>query len=46
MKLIEKQKVIELRKRGMTLSEIQKLVSVSKGTISLWMRDIILTKAN
>lgn len=44
MKLVEKQKVIELRKKGMTLSEIQKLVPASKSTISLWMRGIVLSK--
>ncbi len=44
MKLAEKQKVIELRKKGMTLSEIQKLVPASKSSISLWMRGIILSK--
>ncbi len=44
MKLAEKQKVIELRKKGMTLSEIQKLVPAAKSTISLWVRDIVLSK--
>ena len=43
MKLIEKQKVIALRKEGHTLSEIQKLVSASKSTISLWMQEVSLS---
>ena len=43
MKALEKQKVIEFRKAGMTLGEIQKLVPVSKSTISLWMQGIKLS---
>ena len=43
MKLNEKIKAIRLRKLGKSYSEIRKKVKVSKGTLSLWLRDIKLT---
>jgi len=43
MKLKEKIKAIRLRKLGKSYSEIRKKVKVSKGTLSLWLRDIELT---
>jgi len=43
MKLKEKIKAIRLRKSGKSYSEIRKQVKVSKGTLSLWLRDIKLT---
>jgi len=43
MKLDEKIKAIRLRKLGKSYSEIRKQVKVSKGTLSLWLRDIKLT---
>lgn len=43
-KLEEKAKVIELRKTGLSYSQIQKIVNVSKSTLSLWCRDIELSK--
>jgi len=42
-KLIEKRKVVELRKQGKSYSEIRKIVKVSKASLSLWLKDIILT---
>lgn len=42
MKLNEKLKAINLRKRGMTYSKILKNVKVSKSTLSFWLRDIAL----
>ncbi len=43
MKLKEKIKAIELRKKGKSYSEILKQISVSKATLSIWLRDIKLT---
>lgn len=43
-KLKEKAKVIELRKTGLSYSQIQKIVHVSKSTLSVWCRDIQLNK--
>ena len=45
MKLKEKFKVIKLRKVGKSYGEILKEVNVSKGTLSVWFRDIKLTEA-
>lgn len=42
-KPLEKRKVIELRKTGKSYSEIKKLINVSKSSLSLWLRDVILT---
>jgi len=38
-----KLKAIELRKTGLSYSEIRKIVKVSKSTISIWLKDIELT---
>jgi len=43
MKLDEKDKALRLRKQGKSYSEICKKINVSKGTLSLWLRDIGLT---
>ena len=43
MKLKKKIRAINLRKLGKSYSEIRKKVKVSKGTLSLWLRDIKLT---
>ena len=45
MKLMEKITAIGLRKLGKSYSEIRKQVKVSKGTLSLWLRNIKLTPA-
>jgi len=45
MKLKEKIKAIRLRKLGKSYSEIRKQVKVSKGTLSLWLRNTKLTPA-
>ncbi len=42
-KLKEKQKAIELRKKGFSYSEILKEVSVAKSTLSLWLKDVGLS---
>jgi len=42
-KLLEKRRVIELRKKGKSYSEIKKIINVSKSSLSLWLKDIILT---
>lgn len=38
------EKAILLRKKGLSYSEIKLRVPVSRSTISLWLRDIVLTK--
>jgi len=43
MKLKEKIRAIKLRKLGKSYGEIRKQARVSKGTLSLWLRDIKLT---
>ena len=43
MKLKEKFKAIALRESGKSYSDILKTINVSKGTLSLWLRDIELT---
>ncbi|PJA55155.1 hypothetical protein CO165_05080 [Candidatus Roizmanbacteria bacterium CG_4_9_14_3_um_filter_33_18] len=37
-KINERRKVVELRKKGQTYSEIRKIVKVSKSTLSLWLK--------
>jgi transcriptional regulator with XRE-family HTH domain len=44
MKYKEKIKAIKLRKRGLSYKAILKKVSVSKSTLSIWLREIELTK--
>lgn len=39
-----KQKVLELRKQGMSYSQIRQELKVSKGSLSLWLRDYPLSK--
>jgi len=43
MKLKEKIKAKKLRRLGKSYSEIHKQIKVSKSTLSLWLRDIVLT---
>ena len=43
-KLKEKEKAIELRKRGNSYSEILREVPVAKSTLSLWLRSVGLSK--
>jgi len=43
MQLKEKIRAIELRKMGKSYGAILKKVDVSKGTLSVWLRDIKLT---
>lgn len=42
-KIEEKNKALELRKRGLSYSEIRKKIFVSKDTLSRWCRDVILS---
>jgi hypothetical protein len=42
-RLIEKNKAIELRKKGYSYSDIQKNISVSRGLLSYWFKDLVLT---
>lgn len=44
MKLIEKQKAIVLRQKGMSIKEIAHSLDVSKASVSVWVRDIVLNK--
>jgi len=42
-KIEEKALALKLRRRGLSYSEIQKLVKVSKDTLSRWCREVILS---
>jgi transposase-like protein len=44
MKRDEKVNAIELRKQGTSINDIAKQLSVSKGSVSLWVRDVELSK--
>ncbi len=41
---VEKNKAILLRKSGKTYSEILKVVPVAKSTLSIWLREVGLSK--
>lgn len=43
-KVKDRRKAIELRKKGLSYSEIRKQVKVSKSSLSLWLRSVGLTK--
>ncbi len=45
MKLIEKEKARSLRKKGYSINQIVKEMGFSKASVSIWVRDIRLTKA-
>lgn len=44
MKLGVREEVIKLRKKGFSYSEIRQFIHVSKSSLSLWLKDIILTE--
>jgi hypothetical protein len=44
MKVVEKEKARVLRKKGFSINQIVKETNFSKASISLWVRDIVLTK--
>lgn len=43
-KVLEREKAIKLRRRGLSYSEILKIVPVAKSTLSLWLRSVGLSK--
>lgn len=43
MKSIEKDKARALRKDGFSMRDIAKIIGVSKASVSLWVRDVMLT---
>ena len=43
VKVVEKQKAVELRREGATYSEILKEICVSKSTLSLWLKEVGLS---
>jgi len=45
MKLAQKEKAIELRKKGHSLKEISEVLGVAKSSVSTWVRDVALSKA-
>jgi hypothetical protein len=45
MKIIEKNKARMLRKKGYSINQIIKEAGFTKSSVSLWVRDIVLTKA-
>lgn len=42
-KIVLKRKVISLRKEGKSYGDIRKILKVSKGSLSLWLKDVLLT---
>jgi len=44
MKIIEKEKARALRKKGYSINQIVKETDLSKASVSIWVRDIVLTK--
>ncbi len=45
MKLAQKEKAIELRKEGRSLKEISEILDVAKSSVSMWVRNVALSKA-
>ncbi len=45
MKLLEKEKARILRKKGYSINQIVKEAGFTKASVSVWVRDIVLTKA-
>ena len=45
MKLQQKIEAIKLRRQGKSYKEIRQKITVSKGTLSLWLKDVELTEA-
>ncbi|MBI3888282.1 hypothetical protein HY311_00625 [Candidatus Nomurabacteria bacterium] len=45
MKLVEKEEARALRKKGYSMNQIVEKTSFTKSSVSLWVRDIVLTKA-
>ena len=43
MRTLEKQQAVSLRSQGLSYREIQKVLSVSRGSLSRWLQDIELT---
>lgn len=43
MKIVERESARALRKRGHTINHITRQLGVSKSSVSLWVRDIVLT---
>jgi len=44
MKTVERFKALQLRREGQSLKEISNKLNVSKSTVSLWVRDVVLSK--
>ncbi len=44
MKIIEKNKAVTLRQKGFTLNEIIEKTGYSKASVSLWVKDVVLTE--
>src|SRR3989344_1983843 len=44
-KTTQREEVVKLRKKGFSYSEIKKLIPVSKSSLSLWLRNISLSRA-
>ena len=45
MKLYEKNQSIELRRKGLSIKKIASRLNVSKSSVSLWVRDVSITKS-
>lgn len=44
MKVFEKQKAIALRHEGRSIKEIARIIGVSKASVSVWVRDVVLNR--
>jgi hypothetical protein len=44
MKKDERDRALALRRQGVSMGEISKQLGVSKGSVSLWVRDVVLSK--
>ena len=42
MKAYEKKQALEMRKSGASIKEIAKRLGVSKGSVSVWVSDVVL----
>ena len=45
MKTVEREQARALRREGQSIKEISHALNVSKGSVSVWVRDIVLTES-
>ncbi len=42
--ILEKEKIVRMRKQGLSLNEIGQRTGIAKGTLSVWLRDVVLSE--